>query len=40
MPMFVGFRDMERTWDPTNSTVIRRKQRDTRFYPGSAPLVG
>jgi hypothetical protein len=40
MPMFAGFRIMERLWDPVNSTVIRRKQRDKGFYPGLAPLVG
>jgi hypothetical protein len=38
MPMFKGFRSMERIGDLANSTAIRRKQKDTRFYPGSAPF--
>jgi hypothetical protein len=27
-------------WDLANSTAIKRKQGNTRFYPGSAPLIG
>jgi hypothetical protein len=27
-------------WDLANSTTIRQKQGNTRFYPGSPPLVG
>jgi hypothetical protein len=39
MPMFEGFRFMERMWDPVNSTAIRR-HRETQVYLGSAPLLG
>jgi hypothetical protein len=35
-----GFRSRERIGDLANSTVIRRKQKNTGVYPGSAPLVG
>jgi hypothetical protein len=40
MPMLKGFRSRERIGDLANSTTIRRKQRNTRIYPGSAPSKG
>jgi hypothetical protein len=40
MPMFRGFRSKERIGDLANSTAIRRKQRNTGIYPGSAPSKG
>jgi hypothetical protein len=37
MPMFKGFRIMERAWDLANSTAVKQGQGHTRVYPGSAP---
>jgi hypothetical protein len=39
MPMLEGFRDMERLWDPVNSTMIRQ-HRETQVLPRFSPLVG
>jgi hypothetical protein len=39
-PCLRAFDSWSALGDPANSTAIRRKQRDTGFYLGSAPLVG
>jgi hypothetical protein len=39
-PCLRAFDSWSALWDPANLTAIRQKQRDTGFYPGSAPLVG
>jgi hypothetical protein len=40
MPMFVGFRDMERMWDPANSTAVDKRRGAHKVYPASRPLGG
>jgi hypothetical protein len=40
MPISKGFRSRKRIGDLANSTAIRRKQMNTRIYPGSDPSKG
>jgi hypothetical protein len=37
MPMFEGFRFMERVWASADSTASDRNMTHMRIYPGSAP---
>jgi hypothetical protein len=37
-PMLEGFRIMERAWDPTNLTAVKKGQGHTRVYPACLTL--